>query len=248
MNEFLHAALDHNSAAMIALRGGYGSTYLLDPSLKAKLPAPKCLVGYSDLTSLQIYLWQSAGWPTFYGPMIVAGLHRGPGAPYGYDENSFLQALTNSEDGWTLDLDAEILASGEAQGILLGGCLTLLQTSLGTPWELDTRDAILILEDTGMRPYQVDRALMHLLQAGKFTGVRAIILGEFPGGEPPVQGSPSVRDICHRILSPLGIPLVFGAAIGHTKRPMLTVPLGIPARVQAFGAGKLEILEPAVVG
>jgi muramoyltetrapeptide carboxypeptidase LdcA involved in peptidoglycan recycling len=72
-------------------------------------------------------------------------------------------------------------------------------------------------------------------------------LGEFPESEPSVAGSPTVRDVCARILRPLGVPLVFGAPVGHTPRPMLTVPLGIEARLDADGEGTLEFLEPAVV-
>ncbi len=98
-----------------------------------------------------------------------------------------------------------------------------------------------------MKPYQVDRVLRHLKQAGKLEGVRGIVLGEFPESEPTVAGSPTVREVCARILRPLGVPLVFGAPVGHTPRPMLTVPLGIEARLDAEGEGTLEFLEPAVV-
>ena len=136
--------------------------------------------------------------------------------------------------------------TGEAEGRLLGGCITLLQTTLGTPWELDTDGSILVLEDRGIRPYQLDRILMHLKQAGKLRGVRGFLLGEFPDSEPSVQ-SPSVLDVVQRILRPLGVPVVFGAAVGHTQRPMLTLPLGVRVRLSATGEGKLAILEPAVV-
>jgi muramoyltetrapeptide carboxypeptidase len=129
---------------------------------------------------------------------------------------------------------------------LLGGCVTLVETSLGTPWELDTRGAILLLEDRGLKPYQLDRMLLHLKQAGKFKGVRGIVLGEFPESEPPEGSRVTVEDVCRRILGPLQIPIVYGAPIGHTARPMLTLPLGIHARLHASGEGHLEILEPAV--
>jgi muramoyltetrapeptide carboxypeptidase len=98
-----------------------------------------------------------------------------------------------------------------------------------------------------MKPWQVDRALMHLKQAGKFEGVRGIVLGEFPDCGPLMSGSATVRDVCLRILGGLGVPIVYGALVGHTPRPMLTVPLGVKARLRAHGAGELEILEPAVV-
>jgi muramoyltetrapeptide carboxypeptidase LdcA involved in peptidoglycan recycling len=87
---------------------------------------------------------------------------------------------------------------------------------------------------------------MHLKQAGKLQGVHGVIVGEFPDSDPPVKGSPSVQDVCERILSPLGVPVVFGASIGHTQRPMLTIPFGVRARLIASADGRLEILEPAV--
>jgi muramoyltetrapeptide carboxypeptidase len=244
---FLKAARHPDIAAVVALRGGYGSNYILDNDLAAQLQDPKCVIGFSDLTSLQTYLWQMCGWVTFLGPMVAAGLNRGADDSHGYDEDSLLQAVGNSGGGWELQLHGKSLSPGVAEGRLLGGCLTLLETTLGTPWELDTTDSILILEDRGMRPYQVDRALMHLKQAGKFNAVKGIILGEFPDSEPSVKGSPTVHEVCERILHPLGVPIVFGAAVGHTQRPMLTLPLGVQARLLSTGESRLEILEPAVV-
>jgi muramoyltetrapeptide carboxypeptidase len=233
--------------ALVGTRGGYGSNYLLDEP-QISMPAnPKIILGFSDLTSLQIYLWQRFQWITFYGPMLAAGLDAGAGAPKGYDKKSLLAALQNPKTGWALDLQGEVLNSGEARGRLLGGCLTLVETTIGTQWDLQTDGAILVLEDRGMSPWQVDRALMHLKQAGKFANVRAIVLGDFPECEAPVVGSPTVRDVCKRILGPFGVPIIFGAPIGHTMRPMLTVPLGVKGRLSARGEGVLEILEPAVM-
>ena len=233
--------------ALVGTRGGYGSNYLLD-DLHISTPAnPKIILGFSDLTSLQIYLWQRFQWITFYGPMLAAGLDAGSGVPDGYDGKSLLAALQNTVTGWGLDLQGAVLHPGEAKGRVLGGCLTLVETTIGTQWDLETDDAILVLEDRGMKPWQVDRALMHLKQAGKLANVRGIVLGDFPECQAPMAGSPTVRDVCQRILAPLGVPIVFGAPIGHTMRPMLTVPLGVKARLSAAGAGVLEILEPAVV-
>ncbi len=138
------------------------------------------------------------------------------------------------------------LARGTASGTLLGGCVTLIETSIGTPWELDTRGAILLLEDRGVKPYQLDRMLLHLKQAGKFKGVRGIVLGEFPECDAPEGSTVSVMDVCKRILGPLKIPIVYGAPVGHTPRPMLTLPLGVRVRLHATGEGRLDILEPAV--
>ena len=244
---FLKAARHPEIAGLIALRGGYGSNYLLGNDLGSQLQEPKCVTGFSDLTSLQIYLWQRCGWVTFHGPMVAAGLNRGADDSHGYDEHSFLQALGNPNSGWEIPLLGKSLVRGVSEGRLLGGCLTLVQTTLGTPWEIETTGSILVLEDRGMRPYQVDRALMHLKQAGKLQSLQGIVLGEFPDSDSPAKDSPSVQDVCERILRPLGVPMVFGAAVGHTQRPMLTLPLGVQARLIASGEGRLEILEPAVV-
>jgi muramoyltetrapeptide carboxypeptidase len=102
-----------------------------------------------------------------------------------------------------------------------------------------------LLEDRGMKPYQVDRALMHLEQAGKFKEVRGIILGEFPECEPSERGDVTVRGVLGRVIAGKEIPVVSGAPVGHTPRPMLTLPLGVRARLHSIGAGRLEILEPA---
>ncbi len=245
-NGFLGALNSDMVDGLVALRGGYGSNYLLEFELEKSLANLKCVIGFSDLTTLQIFFWQKCNWITFYGPMVAAGLNAGAGARKGYDENSFLQAIGRTESGWKLRLKGEPVLAGQSMGRVLGGCMTLLEATIGTPWELDTRGSILVLEDRAMKPYQVDRVLMHLKQAGKFEGVRGIVLGDFPESEPVVAGAPTVREVCARILRPLGVPIVYGAPIGHTVRPMLTIPLGVTARLDADGEGTLEFLEPAV--
>jgi muramoyltetrapeptide carboxypeptidase len=238
------------SRALFCTRGGYGSTYLLEGLASGPLPTtPKILLGCSDLTSLQIFLWEKYGWVTFYGPMIATNFCRGVGVAHGYDRETLLSALNETAGGWTVDLQGEALATGEAEGVLLGGCLTLVETTLSTPWELNTEGAILVLEDRGMKPYAVDRALMHLRQTGKFRGINGVILGDFPEGEVSA-GEETMRDVVRRIFKPLGIPVVWGAPIGHTSRPMITLPLGVRARLMAGDAGgcpRLEILEPACI-
>jgi muramoyltetrapeptide carboxypeptidase len=246
-NEFLTELERADVDALVAIRGGYGSNYLLDDLPLRNATSPKVILGYSDLTSLQAYLWRRYAWVGFYGPMLAAGLDAGNGVAKGYDRESLLSAIGNLDSGWTLKLRGETLRGGEAEGRVLGGCLTLVETTLGTSWELETSGSILLLEDRAMKPWQVDRALMHLKQAGKFEGVRGIVLGEFPESGSVMSGGATVRDVCARILGEMGMPTVFGAAVGHTPRPMLTVPLGVKARLKASGEGELEILEPAVV-
>lgn len=235
---------DEACHAVFCSRGGYGSTYLLDRLNVSAFPRPKVFQGYSDATALQNFLWQKLRWVTFYGPMAAAGFDKGAA---GYDEESFRNAACQSSSGWQINLRGESLVDGTAEGTVLGGCLTMIETTLGTPWELDTADSILLLEDRGMKPFQVDRSLLHLRQAGKFAGVRGIILGEFPECEAPA-GSEDVHSIIGRFLEEWKVPVVWGAAVGHTLRPMLTLPLGIRARLEcAAGRTDLSYLEPAVV-
>ncbi|HUJ29887.1 MAG TPA: LD-carboxypeptidase [Candidatus Acidoferrum sp.] len=250
------ALSEPDTRAIVCARGGYGVSYLLDELLGEALPNSKILLGYSDITSLQIFLWEQFHRVTLYGPMVASGFDHGAGNPKGYDCDSLLRALTETKQGWSLDLGGEALDAGSAEGTLAGGCLTLVEATLGTPWELDTDGTILLLEDRDMRPYQVDRALMHLKQAEKLKGVRGVILGDFPGCAAP-PGTETVRDVARRILLPLEHrpgtrPVVFGAPIGHTERAIVTIPLGIRGRLFAGEASggasgtRLEILEPAV--
>jgi muramoyltetrapeptide carboxypeptidase len=239
------ALADPDTRAIFCSRGGYGSNYLLE-GLSLALAAPKIFLGSSDVTSVQIFLWQKFRWVTFYGPMVASNFDRGSGAPHGYDCPSFMSALTETRHGWPVELQGAAMASGQAEGTLLGGCLTLVETALGTPWDLDTKGAILLLEDRGMKPYQVDRALMHLKQAGKFRALAGIILGDFPDCAPP-EGGETVESVAARILTPLGVPIVWGAPIGHTSRAALTVPLGVRVELSSAGSGTLKILEPACI-
>lgn len=244
--ELQNALTRKDARGVFCTRGGYGSAELLEGLKPASLKQPKIFCGFSDVTSVHIYLWQKLRWVTFYGPLVAGGFDAGANATGGYDPDTFMYSVTATNSGWSAPLSGETLSRGTAKGTLLGGCITLIETSLGTPWELDTRGSILVLEDRGVKPYQLDRMLLHLKQAGKFKGVKGIILGEFPESEPPEGSSITVADVCKRILGPLRIPIVYGAPIGHTLRPMLTIPLGISARLLATGEGRLDTLEPAV--
>lgn len=240
------ALVEHSSKAVFCSRGGYGSNYLLEGLAALRVSRPKILLGYSDITSMQIFLWQKLDWVTFYGPMVGAGFDAGAGSAGGYDAISLARATTETETGWSLELRGETLFAGEREGLLLGGCLTLIEATLGTPWALDTRNSILLLEDRAMKPYQVDRALIHLKQAGKFDGVRGVIFGDFPECE-AASGNPTVRDVICRLFRSEGIPVAFGVPIGHSVRPILTIPLGVRGRLTAKGSARIEFLEPACV-
>jgi muramoyltetrapeptide carboxypeptidase len=242
----LISALRHaRSDAVICVRGGYGSSELLVALSRARGLRPKLLIGFSDITALQVFLWQRLGWITFYGPMVAAHLDRGADKRAGYDAASLRSAVSVTRRGWHIPLRGRTLVRGAGNGRILGGCVTLLENTIGTPWEFDPRGAILLLEDVDVEPYQLDRMFLHLLQAGKFQGLRGIVLGEFPGARASRAGV-TIVDVCRRRLGNLGVPIVFGAPIGHTPRAILTIPLGVRAHLEAAGEGRLDILEPAV--
>src|SRR5256885_2200082 len=199
LNDFRTLLHDPEISALIALRGGYGSNYLLDELCAEHSLPPKCIVGYSDVTSLQILLWQKFHWTSLYGPMVAAGLDAGAGAPRGYDRPSFESAISGSSPTWKLNLQGESILGGFADGIVLGGCMNLIETSLGTPWALDTTGCILLLEDRGMKPWQIDRTPMHLMQAGEFPRVVGTVVRGFSDCQTPLAVSPAPHKVCLRI-------------------------------------------------
>ena len=121
-NDFLQGLARSDVDALLAIRGGYGSNYLLDGLAIADVEHAKIILGYSDLTSLQIFLWQRYGWVTIYGPMVAAGLDNGAGNAKGYDKESLEAALFTNNEGWTIPLRGETMIGGEAEGSVLGGC------------------------------------------------------------------------------------------------------------------------------
>jgi muramoyltetrapeptide carboxypeptidase len=212
--------------ALICARGGYGSNYLL-PLLdfEALRMSPKAFVGYSDNTCLLLAL-ERAGLVAFHGPMVASDFATGTA-----DASSFRAALT----GGALDLafaagsPVQTLVAGEARGTLTGGCLSVVVTSLGTPWEIETEGKILFLEDVNEKPYRIDRMLRHLLLAGKFNGVRGIIFGAMRGCAPASPQEESLAKMILRVLGGLHIPMVVGVPSGHVEEGNITLPFGVPA-------------------
>ena len=241
----VHAFSDPSVAAIIAARGGYGCVDLL-PWLRADDIAghPKLVVGYSDVTALLTFLTRRCGIVALHGPCVAAGLHAGPA---GYDESTFVRALTSTEPLGVLPAESlDSLVPGEAFGPLHGGNLTQLAASMGTPYAFEPPPgSVLLLEDVAERPYRVDRLLTQLRLAGVFDRARAIVFGEFPGCDEP-DGSVTVRDAVARALRGFGGPVVWGLPAGHTTGPALTLPLGVAARVVAGRSPCVEIVESAV--
>jgi len=233
--------------AIVCARGGYGSNYLLQ-SLDFKRIAshPKIFVGYSDLTTLLTTLADSANFVTFHGPMVAKDF----AVADGVDLLSWQNAISGAAE-WEIGegSGAIPLVAGRAEGILYGGCLSILVAALGTPYDLRTAGTILFLEDLAAKPYQIDRMLMQLKLAGKLKDVRGIIFGEMLDCRQSPTQDYTLNEVVLRVVGDLGIPVAFGLRSGHVSRANITLPIGVKARLvvsdQVGGEVSLKILESA---
>jgi muramoyltetrapeptide carboxypeptidase len=233
--------------AIVCARGGYGANYLLPALDMEKLKAhPKIFVGYSDLTALLTYFCDVAGLVTFHGPMVAKDWARDGGV----DVASW-QAALGSPSAWEVALGAGSgatgLAEGNGEGILYGGCLSILVASLGTPYEIRTEGTILFLEDVAEKPYRIDRMLMQLKLAGKFDGVRGIIFGEMRDCLQTTNQGYTLAEVVLRIVGDLGVPVAYGVRSGHVTAGNITLPIGVRAGLMVRGGQvSLRMLEAAV--
>ena len=219
--------------AVICARGGYGSNYLL-PLLdfNAMRMTPKAFVGYSDNTSLLLAL-ERAGLVPFHGPMVASDFATGSA-----EKSSFVAALGGEAQDLHFPEGSQVrsLVAGEATGSITGGCLSVVVTSLGTPWEIETAGKILFLEDANEKLFRIDRMLMHLLLAGKFEGVHGIIFGAMMGCSPASSDEETLPQMIQRILGGLGVPIVIGFPSGHVESGNITLPFGVPAALHSSAA------------
>jgi muramoyltetrapeptide carboxypeptidase len=243
------AFADPDVAAIVPLGGGHSAAQIL-PHLDLDLVAanPKPFVAFSELTALHCAL-VGAGLVTFYGHMVSA-----LGVVSERTQREWLRAVTATEPLGVLDPGgpkARTLVPGVVEGELVGGTLSLVASLLGTPWELETRGRILLLEDVDEEPPRIDRYLTQLLNAGKLQAAAGIWLGDFlrcrPREERPLFAGPNltVEELFDELVVPLGIPAIHGLPVGHAK-DVLTVPLGVRARLDAT-AGRVQLLEAALV-
>jgi muramoyltetrapeptide carboxypeptidase len=251
--DLLWALEDPSVDAVICLRGGYGAMRTLlalvdmaGPSGLDHLAAqgPKPFIGFSDITVLHAFL-QKCGWVTFYGPVVTS-----LGSASDYTVASFRAALMEGH-GYTVgpspdDPYTEAMVEGVAEGPLAGGCLALLASLVGTPWEPDLSGRVVFFEDVDCEPYEVDRYLTQLLAAGMLQGCAGIVVGEHAGCQPRSGGnSLGLEQVFADLLGPLGVPVLYNLPIGHGDH-LATLPLGVPVRMDA-GKGCLEVLDAPVV-
>lgn len=244
--EAIHRAwADPTIAGVIAARGGYGSAQLL-PLLDASAARRACkpLIGYSDITTLLNWHALTCGIVSFHGPMLDRRLSRGPA---GYDVDSFVRALCDTTPLGTLAPDGlEVIRGGEASGMLLGGTLTQVLATLGTPYAFDPPDGyVLLLDEVGERPYRLDRLLNQARQAGLLARANAIVIGELPNCDEPGSDLTG-RAVMADLLADFPGPVLIGFPTGHTEGPTMTLPLGVRCRVITEARPRLMIEEAAV--
>jgi len=243
LDELHNMFLRDDVRAIVCARGGYGANYLVDKIDIAMIRAhPKIFVGYSDITTLLTLLLDEASLVVFHGPMAAKDFAISDGV----DAPSWQGALGGSPS-WSADTGGvRSLVTGAAQGLFYGGCLPMLVATLGTRHEIHTEGTILFLEDVGSKPYQIDRMLMQLHQAGKLARVLGIVFGEMNDCVQHPQQGYTLEEVVLRIVGNLGIPVAFGLRSGHVARANITLPLGVPASlVVSDSQTELRFLEPS---
>ncbi len=234
------ALYNKDSRAIWSLRGGYGATRLF-PMLN-ELPEPsqtKLVIGFSDITALHIFLNQKWGWPTLH----ACGARQIAQQKVSVESSDLLKSILFGEqkEGYTYSLKPLNDASQKTQSIqssVAGGNLCLVQCSLGTFWQLDGKDKIILLEDVDEKGYRIDRMLNHLTQAGIFTDAKAVLFGDFTGGKED-DGTSLVEPVINRFANLLSIPALRIEGVGHgfVNRP---VPLGFPVMLETGSDAKLS--------
>ena len=236
---------DRSVAGVIAVRGGFGSSQILplldrDEARRARKP----FIGYSDLTSLLTFLTTGCELVAFHGPMLVGRLGRGEA---GYDRHSLLNAVARPVPMGELAPEGlEVIARGDATGPLLGGTISQLVGSLGTPHAFKPPSRyVLLLEEVGERPYKLDRMITQLRQAGLLAHAVAVLVAQLLDCDEPT-GELTARTVIHELFRDFPGPVVIGFPSGHTNGPAMTLPLGVACRVVADSRPRLVIEEAAV--
>ena len=225
----LHGAFeDPDTKIVMSLRGGYGSNYVLPGfDLEAVKRSPKPFFAYSDLTGVQLRLLDQLGLPAFHGPMAAADFYLEDGVHLA----SFRAALAGEAYCVGPDEGLRTLKAGVASGTLYGGCLSILVSLLGTPWEPQTEGKLLFLEDTGAKPYQIDRMLWQLRHAGKLDGVTGIVFGEMLDCSSPGMPAEFLEQVIATALDDFQGPIAIGVRSGHVSRQNVTLVFGVNAEL-----------------
>jgi muramoyltetrapeptide carboxypeptidase len=231
--DVINAFVDPAVRAIIAARGGYGAGRLL-PLLDLEIVRahPKIFLGHSDLTFLLSHFSQQGELVTFHGPMVSGLVAETDGA------QQLVALLSGDRSTWKMSA-RDIVQPGIGEGVLTGGCLSVVVAMLGTPYELDTAGRLLLLEDVNEKPYRIDRMLTQLRHAGKLEEVAGVIFGEMTGCVADPREAFTVRDVIAQEFADAPYPVVIGLPTGHGEGGM-TLPLGVRARL---AGERLTLLE-----
>jgi muramoyltetrapeptide carboxypeptidase len=240
--EFLEMVRNPEVRAIFCARGGYGSGQII-PYLEPELlrANPKIINGSSDITAL-LTLLDRSGIVGFHGPMVATALRLGETV---YNRPLLVDILKGSVVRFPL-AGTSVLRTGAGEGRLTGGCLSLVVATLGTPYEIDTVDSILVLEDVDTKPYQIDRMLTQLKHAGKLEQVRGMVFGEMLNCIQNANQGYSLEEVIMELLGSTTFPVLYGFSTGHTSRANAVVPFGVRARLSLGTNSMFEMLEPAV--
>lgn len=237
------AFADQTIDGVICIRGGYGTQRLMSLIDFGMIRRnPKYFSGYSDITALHIKINQSCGFVTYHTPMPATELYNGA------DEFSVEQVKKTLFGGKFGELknpngvSLRTLVSGCARGILIGGNLSLVVSSLGTPYEIDTKGKVFFLEDVDEEPYSVDRMLVQLKASGKFRDCAGIILGYYTNcGAKQPENSLTLEQVFDELIVPEKRPAVMNFACGHSL-PTLSLPLGKEVKLDS-NCGKITVID-----
>ncbi len=239
VDEFMGWIDDDRVDGIVCARGGYGCDRILTALDAERVrAASKPLVGYSDITALLLWQRRCAGLMGFHGPMLDRGDDVDPESI-----DTLVARLCGTAD-LTQPIRGDAHGGGRAEGRLVGGSLSLVAASIGTTWEVDTRGAILLLEDVGERPYRIDRMLQQLRGAGKFVRLAGVGIGDFSSCRDDRFPESSVLDVIGDVFRPLGVPFVTGLPFGHV-RSNATWAVGCRATIDG-DAGSIHIMEQGV--
>ena len=236
-----------------ALTGGYGVARFYRLVDWGAVGDPRIVCGYSDITALHLALAKHAAWVTFYGPNFLRFTRRKDDYPLTPTTEEWFHRAFQPEPLGRVFEDLEnpyvlTIGAGAAEAPLVGGCLTLLAASIGTPFEFEADGCVLMVEDLNTEPYLIDTALNHLLQAGKLDDIAGFVFGTDVNLKnqtiPTSPSRPSIEEMLDELIAPLGVPAIANVPVGHGKH-MATMPLGVTARIDG-DKKTLEVLEPAV--
>ncbi len=224
--------------AIFCARGGFGAIQLL-PLLNRKIMRshPKIFVGYSDVSVLLNWLFQSCGLVSFHGPMVVMDVARGL---KGQSRDLFWDTLCGASDTWFVNGIPTCPGKRKVvEAEMVGGCLSVVVTTLGTPFEIETTGKILFLEDVGEKTYRIERMLTHLKMAGKLQKVAGVVLGEFTDRD--VGGARDLTEVMEELFQDAEYPVLSGISAGHGEENYL-LPFGVKMTLDA-AAGSLSLSE-----